>query len=431
MGPGDHVGAGVGDRVGRVARLGLDHDRVGEEGRAGGRLGELLRELAVGEVQGAVAHEPGGGGVPEGGGAAVAERDLVAVGQAEELAEAVADAADQVADRRLAVRGAHQRRLLGELRAAPPGAPSRGRSRSGRRRASSSAGIWAMCRSSAATGGDRLLTGAGGPRRRQAVGRIRCRRMSETNDRSDQGRRLRRRQPRATSARARLPQDPQGARRDRLRRQRDRPAALLRDRQPLPRRAGGAVLPAQRPGSRSSSATAPKHELEPGGLAWVDASTVRKVRNLSDSEDAVYVVVGGKDGYVGRDGKLPRARRGQPLRRQRPSGRVASPTDRGPAAPRSNVRSLAALRFATRCWCAALPRRKQIAFTPPSATFAWRPTGLLSRDELSTTAQSKTSSKPRREPKSSPRSEEGGRVQLRLEAWLASKSQASPARSGI
>ncbi|HKB51201.1 MAG TPA: cupin domain-containing protein [Solirubrobacterales bacterium] len=47
------------------------------------------------------------------------------------------------------------------------------------------------------------------------------------------------------------------------------------------------------------------HELEPGGLARVDAATIRKIRNLSDSEDAVYVVVGGKDGYVGRDGKLP------------------------------------------------------------------------------------------------------------------------------
>jgi len=46
------------------------------------------------------------------------------------------------------------------------------------------------------------------------------------------------------------------------------------------------------------------HALEPGGLAWVDAATVRKVKNLSDSEEAVYVVVGGKDGYVGRDGKL-------------------------------------------------------------------------------------------------------------------------------
>src|SRR3954453_22787515 len=47
------------------------------------------------------------------------------------------------------------------------------------------------------------------------------------------------------------------------------------------------------------------HRLEPGGLARVDASTVRKIRNTSDSEDAVYVVIGGKDGYVGRDGKLP------------------------------------------------------------------------------------------------------------------------------
>jgi mannose-6-phosphate isomerase-like protein (cupin superfamily) len=47
------------------------------------------------------------------------------------------------------------------------------------------------------------------------------------------------------------------------------------------------------------------HELGPGGIARVDAPTVRRLRNLSDSEDAVYVVVGGKGGYVGRDGKLP------------------------------------------------------------------------------------------------------------------------------
>lgn len=44
--------------------------------------------------------------------------------------------------------------------------------------------------------------------------------------------------------------------------------------------------------------------LGPGGLAWVDAPTHRRVRNLSDSEEAVYLVVGGKGGYVGRDGKL-------------------------------------------------------------------------------------------------------------------------------
>ena len=47
------------------------------------------------------------------------------------------------------------------------------------------------------------------------------------------------------------------------------------------------------------------HRLSPGGIAWVDAPTHRKVKNLSDMEDAVYVVVGAKDGYVGRDGRLP------------------------------------------------------------------------------------------------------------------------------
>jgi quercetin dioxygenase-like cupin family protein len=47
-----------------------------------------------------------------------------------------------------------------------------------------------------------------------------------------------------------------------------------------------------------------KHVLGPGGVARVDAPTVRKVRNASD-EDAVYVIAGGKDGYIGRDGRLP------------------------------------------------------------------------------------------------------------------------------
>ena len=45
--------------------------------------------------------------------------------------------------------------------------------------------------------------------------------------------------------------------------------------------------------------------LGPGGLARVDASTVRSARNTSASEDAVYVCVGGADGYVGRDGVVP------------------------------------------------------------------------------------------------------------------------------
>ena len=46
------------------------------------------------------------------------------------------------------------------------------------------------------------------------------------------------------------------------------------------------------------------HVLGPGGLARVDAATVRKIKNVGD-EPALYVVTGGKDGYVGRDGRLP------------------------------------------------------------------------------------------------------------------------------
>jgi uncharacterized cupin superfamily protein len=46
------------------------------------------------------------------------------------------------------------------------------------------------------------------------------------------------------------------------------------------------------------------HRLEAGGAARVDAATVRRVRNVGDG-DAVYLCAGGKDGYVGRDGRLP------------------------------------------------------------------------------------------------------------------------------
>ena len=53
-----------------------------------------------------------------------------------------------------------------------------------------------------------------------------------------------------------------------------------------------------------------RHRLGPGGLARVDASTVRKIVNSGD-EDAVYVIVGGKDGYVGRDGRLPEGEDGR------------------------------------------------------------------------------------------------------------------------
>ena len=44
-----------------------------------------------------------------------------------------------------------------------------------------------------------------------------------------------------------------------------------------------------------------KHRLGPGGLARVDASTVRRLRNVGSGE-ATYVCAGGEAGYVGRDG---------------------------------------------------------------------------------------------------------------------------------
>jgi quercetin dioxygenase-like cupin family protein len=47
-----------------------------------------------------------------------------------------------------------------------------------------------------------------------------------------------------------------------------------------------------------------EHILEEGSFARVDPSTLRGFRNPGES-DVVILVVGGKDGYVGRDGKAP------------------------------------------------------------------------------------------------------------------------------
>jgi mannose-6-phosphate isomerase-like protein (cupin superfamily) len=58
--------------------------------------------------------------------------------------------------------------------------------------------------------------------------------------------------------------------------------------------------------------------LGPGGVVRVDAATSRKIRNVG-KQDAVYVIAGGKDGYVGRDGRLPEGE-----------------TQVGPVAPRSS-----------------------------------------------------------------------------------------------
>jgi uncharacterized cupin superfamily protein len=52
------------------------------------------------------------------------------------------------------------------------------------------------------------------------------------------------------------------------------------------------------------------HRLKPGGAARVSPATVRRVRNVGEG-DAVYVVIGGKDGYVGRDGQAPEGETGR------------------------------------------------------------------------------------------------------------------------
>ena len=57
------------------------------------------------------------------------------------------------------------------------------------------------------------------------------------------------------------------------------------------------------------------HRLRPGGVARVAASTRRRVKSVGEG-DAVFVVVGAKGGYVGRDGHTledePKVRRSDP-----------------------------------------------------------------------------------------------------------------------
>ena len=45
-------------------------------------------------------------------------------------------------------------------------------------------------------------------------------------------------------------------------------------------------------------------EVEEGGLLHVESTTPRKISNASDSDDLVLLIVGGKGGYVERDGHL-------------------------------------------------------------------------------------------------------------------------------
>jgi mannose-6-phosphate isomerase-like protein (cupin superfamily) len=45
-------------------------------------------------------------------------------------------------------------------------------------------------------------------------------------------------------------------------------------------------------------------ELGPGGMVHVASTTPRRLSNVSPDEELVFLVVGGKDGYVQRDGHL-------------------------------------------------------------------------------------------------------------------------------
>jgi mannose-6-phosphate isomerase-like protein (cupin superfamily) len=62
-----------------------------------------------------------------------------------------------------------------------------------------------------------------------------------------------------------------------------------------------------------------KFELGPGGVVYVESTTPRKLTNATD-EELVVLAVGGKEGYVGRDGQLVDVERDLPRRQAFTSG---------------------------------------------------------------------------------------------------------------
>ena len=58
-----------------------------------------------------------------------------------------------------------------------------------------------------------------------------------------------------------------------------------------------------------------KRVVNEGGLVHVTSTTPRKVSNASETEELVLLVVGGKDGYVERDGHLVDPERDLPRRK--------------------------------------------------------------------------------------------------------------------
>jgi mannose-6-phosphate isomerase-like protein (cupin superfamily) len=62
-----------------------------------------------------------------------------------------------------------------------------------------------------------------------------------------------------------------------------------------------------------------RFELGPGGVVYVESTTPRKINNETD-EELVVLAVGGKDGYVSRDGQLVDVERDLPRRQAFSSG---------------------------------------------------------------------------------------------------------------
>jgi mannose-6-phosphate isomerase-like protein (cupin superfamily) len=66
-------------------------------------------------------------------------------------------------------------------------------------------------------------------------------------------------------------------------------------------------------GQASFEVDGEEFELGPGGVVYVESTTPRKINNRTD-EQLVLLIVGGKDGYVARDGQLVDVERDLPRR---------------------------------------------------------------------------------------------------------------------
>jgi mannose-6-phosphate isomerase-like protein (cupin superfamily) len=66
-------------------------------------------------------------------------------------------------------------------------------------------------------------------------------------------------------------------------------------------------------GRASFTVDSDEFELGPGGVVYVESTTPRRIDNRTDG-DLVLLIVGGKDGYVARDGQLVDVERDLPRR---------------------------------------------------------------------------------------------------------------------